>query len=222
MTATTATPTVDPVRLQQLAADTGSEALQRLLAHDHPLHAGWLPDGPEREDWLATVLMDIYREHRDGESVAMLYELFSARFLQAVRGRLRTYKVDVEAEDLVHEAFAAICRYPEQFVADRPHAFRCWAFRIVYNTVNTAVRKRRRGGSVVQIEAPDQLLQAYGAAFQQLSEQDQRLLEMVELEQRPYDEIAELLRINARTLRVRVFRARKRVASGIEAVMKQP
>lgn len=250
-TATTATPTVDPARLQQLAADTGSEALQRLLAHDHPLHAGWLPDGPEREDWLATVLMDIYREHRDGESVAMLYELFSARFLQAVRGRLRTYKVDVEAEDLVHEAFAAICRYPEQFVADRPHAFRCWAFRIVYNTVNTAVRKRRRGGSVVQIEAPDQLLQAadqrtperraigreaaeaasqsyhvllqaYGAAFQQLSEQDQRLLEMVELEHRPYDEIAELLGINARTLRVRVFRARKRVASGIEAVMKQP
>ena len=66
------------------------------------------------------------------------------------------------------------------------------------------------------------LLQAYGAAFQQLSEQDQRLLEMVELEQRPYDEIAGLLGINARTLRVRVFRARKRVARRIEAVMKQP
>ncbi len=68
----------------------------------------------------------------------------------------------------------------------------------------------------------DVVLQAYGAAFQQLSEQDQRLLEMVELEQRPYDKIAELLGINSRTLRVRVFRARKRVVSGIEALMKQP
>jgi len=248
MTTVREAPRADEARLQRLASRTQHQPLVRLANHEHPKFGGWQADGEERQDWIATMLMEAYRETRDPEAIAMLYDLYAPIFRRMIRARLRTGRVGKEVDDLLQEVYVAICRYPDGFHADRAHAFRCWAVRIVYNTINTAARARRRRRAHIESQdlrklsvasttptpelaatereamaAADQtyrlFLLAYLHAYQQLSDSDRHLLGLVELEHRSYTELEDELGVARSALKVRVFRARKRIATRMQAAL---
>jgi RNA polymerase sigma factor (sigma-70 family) len=249
---TVAEPTpVDPERLRQLADRVRSTALARLAEHRHPQHGGRLADGELRSDWIATTLMDVYRRSRDREAMAVLHELYAGRFLRLIRHRLRTCRVDGDADDLLQETFFAICRYPDGFCADRPQAFRCWAFRILYNTITTAVRRLSRRprqldtlevASIAQIAdertpasaASDReaighacsafvlLLRSCLHAYHSLGSGDRALLDAVDVARRSYPQVAAELGCSVATMKVRVFRARRRIEAHLHDVLRAP
>lgn len=242
---------VDEARLRRLADHAGSDDLRRLADHEHPLHGGWIADGEERRDWIATVLMDLFRRTRDREAMAMLYELFCSRFQRLIRHRLRTSRADIDADDVLQETFFAICRYADGFQPDRPHSFRCWAFRILYNTITTAMRRQARHPAqldALELATFDQMadeatperaasgreaLQAAAAAwpllvwscahaYGQLRPCDRELLDAVDLEGRSYAAVARELGCSVPALKVRVHRARKRIEAHLLAALGAP
>jgi len=239
----------DEGQLMKLAERTESPALERLARGRHPFHGGQLDNEQLQQDWTSTILMDTYRRSGDQQAIAMLFEIHRATFLRAIRYELSRQRHGVDADDVLQEVFVNICRYPDRFRVDRPHAFRCWSYRILYNTIKSTARVERRQPVKVAdsdelqalvedtgLPASDEsatnresapmvdrayllLLQAYLLAFSRLRERDQELLTMVEIHARPYRYIAEELGVAVATVKVRVFRCRRRVAQNVDSLL---
>jgi len=235
-------------RVDRIVEQTGSKALASVARGVDPGSGEPIASERDREDWLSTCLMDVYRCTGNRDALAMLFELHRTSFLRAITGLLPSGMRSLDPEDVLQDAFAAICRYPHQFHADRAAAFRNWGHRIVRNTLFRCVRGRRRLG-VQQVSedeweledhrdgTPDQvvmdreeapavdhafvlLLGVYMACFESLAERDRRLLCQVELEGCPYSKLAAELGVPVGTVKVRVFRGRQRVARRIEQALK--
>jgi RNA polymerase sigma-70 factor (ECF subfamily) len=165
-----------------------------------------------------------------------------AEHLEArVRRRLRFLGAHLDPHEVLQDVIINIYRYPDRFDASRPGAFAAWSSTIVDNTIRRQMRRSRslvEAPSPAEVLAqhpgshglePDRMAQDqeecaqtmtafrlllgfYLAAFHRLSERERFVLQMVEVRQMRYAELAAILGIRPEALKMVVFRARKRVS----------
>jgi RNA polymerase sigma-70 factor, ECF subfamily len=189
----------------------------------------------------ATAMMDEYRRTGSADVFEALVQLVGPNLLARVRSRLRFLGAQFDPHEVLQDAIINIYRYPDRFDASRPGAFAAWSSTIVDNTIRRQLRRQRAGvevalGSTDMLAQhpgahalePDRqaqdheecaqtlaafrlLLQFYLAAFHHLSERERFVLQMVEVRQMRYAELAGILGIRPEALKMVVFRARRRV-----------
>lgn len=129
-----------------------------------------------------------------------------------------------DAEDLTQEVFFKVYRSLHQF--EGRSSFKTWLYRVAINTCQNEIRHRNRRPqeaeteleTIAEIIPSDQSIEkAYQARYRQellaeaLSGLDSgvsEVLYMKDMEERPYNEIAELLDIGVSAAKMRVQRAR--------------
>ena len=151
-----------------------------------------------------------------------------------------------DAEDLTQEAFVRAYRSFGDYEGDRP--FENWIFRIVTRLYLDLLRNRRRRISAVSYDAPihrdagddgvyfevaddaaspeDRLLDStfsedLQTALGRLSDQQRELIELADVQQVPYAEIAERLGTPVGTIRSRLHRTHKLLRSTLEKVRRE-
>jgi RNA polymerase sigma factor (sigma-70 family) len=192
-------------------------------------------------DTDATRLMDLFRRTGSEEVFEQLVKLTTCQLMRRVRRRVRFAGDHLDPQELLQDAYVNIFRYPDRFDPSRPAAFRAWATTIVDNTVRRHLRRARSGVEVslrpmevlsleadAHARAPEAammegesaaalgrafalFLALYLNAYQQLSEREQFVLQMVEVRGLRYAEIGGVLRIRAEAVKMVVFRARRRI-----------
>jgi RNA polymerase sigma-70 factor (ECF subfamily) len=184
--------------------------------------------------------MDEYRRTGSAEAFESLVRVAGPQLQLRVRSRLRFLGVQLDPQEVLQDAIINIFRYPDRFDASRPGAFAAWSSTIVDNTIRRQLRRQRRAIVALSpsevlaqhpdlhaqgpdLQAQDQeecartwaafhlLLHFYLAAFHCLSERERFVLQMVEVRQMRYAELAVILGIRPEALKMVVFRARKRV-----------
>jgi RNA polymerase sigma factor (sigma-70 family) len=226
--------------LAALWARTGSPVLRQLLAGELDLADPSPVCDRRRHAIVCTCLMRVYQETGDQEAFALLFQLTGAEFLRGLRRQLQRAPTGVEPHDVLQEAFLNMCRYPSRFVADRADAFHRWGHRVVRNALFTLSRQELRQPASCRCDdpglvpadprAPDPqraaaehesaaqvdrayllYLGLYLACYEALPERDRRLLAAVEVDRRPYREIAAELGIGVGNVKMAVFRVRRRL-----------
>jgi RNA polymerase sigma-70 factor (ECF subfamily) len=132
-----------------------------------------------------------------------------------------------ECQDLIQETFLRVFLGIDAFRGEA--RWEHWLFRIAANTALKAVRHRtaaKRAGQSVPLEGEDagseapaplrQLLgkekkELLGEAIEGLPAQMRRCVRLRVLQDLDYDEIAEILQISPSTVKVQLFKARKRL-----------
>lgn len=130
-----------------------------------------------------------------------------------------------DAEDLTQDVFFAAYKKLDQFRGDS--SFRTWLHRIAMNTCKNEVRRRSRrlrtvdegleetaAATVSGAPGPEaaiaggRRLQRLAAAIAALRPPERKILRLADVEQRPYNEIAEELGLSLGAVKMRVMRAR--------------
>lgn len=236
-------------RLVEFVERTGSPALASVLRGMDPIHGEPITSERDRVDWISTCLMDAYRQSGEAEALAMLFEMHRDAFLRTIQHFMPQGRRPVEPEDVLHDTFAAFCRYPHHFLADRPAAFRNWGYRILRNTTFRSLRSARKGvANPVDLDAlpecadehaqlPSQavvdreaaplvdrayvlMLGLYQRCFEQMPERDRRLLTRIEVEGCAYRRIAADDGVSTSVVKVRAFRCRKRLLARIDTALR--
>lgn len=195
----------------------------------------------DRDAALATSLMDCFRRTGDAEVFDCLVRWVGPQLHARIRSRLRGLGGMFDAHEILQDTLVNIYRYPDRFLASRAGAFAAWSSTIVDNAIRRQLRKKRQGVELSlrapellqehadrgmrdpSLAAQDHeecaattnaftlLLQCYLHAFQSLSERERFVLQMVEVRQTRYAELATVLGIRAEAIKMVVFRARKRI-----------
>ena len=237
-----------PIPLSEILEPLAPEAEARLLLSRH---RDPIPDDANR-DAVSTRLMDLFRRTGAEEVFDCLVRLSTPRLTQRVRAKIRFLGASMDPQEILQDVIINIYRYPDRFDARRPGAFRAWSSTIVDNTIRRHLRKGRVGLDVMlrpaeilaqepdrsqldpgvhamQSEACHYVLEAYRLfllfyleAFQKLSERERFVLQMVEVRRMRYAPLAAILGIRPEALKMVVFRARKRIAERVSAMMPGP
>lgn len=206
-------------------------------------------DAAARASALATALMDLYRRTGQSDVFECLVEVAAPQLHVRVRSRLRSLGAQFDPQEVLQDTLVNVYRYPDKFAASRPGAFAAWSSTIVDNVIRRMLRRRRGGVEVIcspieilmqqadrntpgpyrqasdHEEAADTarsfaiLLHCYLQAYRQLTERERFVLQMVEVRQMRYAELAERLCIRPEALKMVVFRARKRVLDRIAQLL---
>lgn len=203
----------------------------------------------DRDSALATWLMDCFRRTGDAEVFDCLVRWVGPQLHARIRSRLRGLGGMFDAHEILQDTLVNIYRYPDRFLASRAGAFAAWSSTIVDNAIRRQLRKKRQGVELSlsapeqlqehadramrdpSLAAQDHeecaattsaftlLLQCYLHAFQSLSERERFVLQMVEVRQTRYAELATVLGIRAEAIKMVVFRARKRIFDRIAELL---
>jgi RNA polymerase sigma factor (sigma-70 family) len=134
-----------------------------------------------------------------------------------------------EAEEAAQDSFIKAFHNLPGF--NRQSKFSTWLYRIVFNTAITYKRKSRH-----QFESIDQSSSIHShegdstlekddkkkyldAALSRLNEADRTALTLFYLDEFSLEEIAEIMSMQANTIKVRVHRARQRLADELKAIL---
>ncbi|HWN75319.1 MAG TPA: sigma-70 family RNA polymerase sigma factor [Candidatus Udaeobacter sp.] len=148
----------------------------------------------------------------------------------AVAGGILRNREDVEdiAQQVFLKAYFSIKRF------DQRAAFSTWLYKITVNECWDLLRKKKVRPLVFEAELSEEQAQVYQASSEQsdgrpdvgerlaareqvedlmscLEERDRTMLVLKEVQGFSVEEIAELMEINANTVKVRLFRARQRI-----------
>ena len=148
----------------------------------------------------------------------------------AVAGGILRNREDVEdiAQQVFLKAYFSIKRF------DQRAAFSTWLYKITVNECWDLLRKRKVRPLVVEAELSEEQAQVYQASSEQsdgrpdtserlaarqqvddlmscLDERDRTMLVMKEVQGFSVEEIAQIMEINANTVKVRLFRARQKI-----------
>lgn len=203
--------------------------------------ATWSADPTQQDAALATLLMDLFRRTADTEVFDCLVGWVGPQLHARIRSRLRGLGGMFDSQEILQDTIVNIYRYPDRFLASRPGAFAAWSSTIVDNAIRRQLRRSRQGLDVAlsapevlqeqadrAVREPSQcaqdseecaatasafalLLQCYLHAYQSLSERERFVLQMVEVREMRYAELALVLGIRPEALKMVVFRARKRI-----------
>jgi RNA polymerase sigma-70 factor (ECF subfamily) len=133
------------------------------------------------------------------------------------------------AEDLTIETFWRIHKARARF--DTEASFGAWARRIARNLAIDHIRSSRREQELseqyLSVEVPDSALrreiqEKIERAFRQLPPKLQAAATLALVDERPYEEIAELLGASVGVIRTRVFRAVRQLRKQLERVAVKP
>jgi RNA polymerase sigma-70 factor (ECF subfamily) len=165
----------------------------------------------------------------DGDAFGLLVVRHQDRIYTAV---LRFCGDAEDARDIVQRAFLNAWRRIDSFKGDS--AFSTWMYRIAFNE---SVSFRREGGRLRQVEPgaepaddrrpgdrldSDENRAKVQEALGRLDPDDRKIIILKELDERSYDEIAEILEIPKGTVRSRLFRAREALREELKIVLKTP
>src|SRR5712672_3334918 len=150
----------------------------------------------------------------------------------AVAGGILRRREDVEdiAQQVFVKAYFSIKRF------DQRAAFSTWLYKITVNECWDLLRKKKVRPLLYESDLSEEQVQQFGAAerlesgapdisdkleaqqrieilLQGLDERDRMMLILKEVEGFAIEEIAEILDLNANTVKVRLFRARRRIVS---------
>ncbi len=157
----------------------------------------------------------------------------------AVAGGILRNREDVEdiAQQVFLKAYFSLRRF------DQRAAFSTWLYKITVNECWDVLRKRKVRPLVLEVDLSEEQARQYQAAEQLsdgrpdaseqlasrervaqllgcLEERDRSMLVLKEVEGFSVEEIAEILEINANTVKVRLFRARQRIAESLKRRLK--
>ena len=136
-----------------------------------------------------------------------------------------------EAEEVAQDGFIKAFNYLSKF--NRDAKFSTWLYRIVFNTAISYKRKNRVQfdsieNSVVEYadRADHDLLKDdkrvfLARAMEQLSEADRTAVQLFYIKEFSLEETAEMMGQNINTLKVRVHRARQRLADELKKILKE-
>lgn len=152
----------------------------------------------------------------------------------AVAGGILRNREDVEdiAQQVFLKAYFSIKRF------DQRAAFSTWLYKITVNECWDLLRKKKVRPLVFEAELSEEQAQAYQASSEQtdgrpdtsermaakqqvedlmscLEERDRTMLVLKEVEGFSVEEIAEIMEINANTVKVRLFRARQKITERV-------
>lgn len=136
-----------------------------------------------------------------------------------------------EAEEAAQDAFIKAFHYLKSF--NRQARFSTWLYRIVFNTAITYKRKNRQQFEAIenkglehsdtadgQLEKDDK--QVYiEKAMLRLNEADQLAIQLFYIKEFSLEEVAGIMGQNINTIKVRIHRARQRMADELKILLKQ-
>jgi RNA polymerase sigma-70 factor (ECF subfamily) len=142
-----------------------------------------------------------------------------------------------DAEDACQQAFVDAYAALDRFRSDgRPNGFGSWLLRIVVNRCKDVLKSKKRtetslepemGENAVfshQVRDPEAQLsesterRALEKALQSLAPKYREVLVLKDVEELPYEEIREILRLPITTLKIRVLRARAMMREALEGM----
>lgn len=136
-----------------------------------------------------------------------------------------------EAEEVTQDGFIKAFHYLKKF--NKEAKFSTWLYRIVFNTAISYKRKNRQTfqsieNSIVEYhERADSELERdekqvfVAKAMDRLSEADRLAVQLYYIKEYSMEETAELLGQNINTLKVRVHRARQRLADELKKILQE-
>lgn len=136
-----------------------------------------------------------------------------------------------EAEEVAQDAFIKAFNYLKNF--NRQARFSTWLYRIVFNTAISRKRKHRIATEdigkrqVINPERADSAMERsdkaifIGKALKKLNEADQLAIQLFYIKEFSLEEVADLMGQNANTVKVRIHRARQRLADELKMILKQ-
>jgi RNA polymerase sigma-70 factor (ECF subfamily) len=136
-----------------------------------------------------------------------------------------------EAEEIAQDGFIKAFHYLKKF--NREAKFSTWLYRIVFNTAISYKRKNRQQfesieNSIVEYSdrADHELIKDDKKAFiaqamEKLSDADRAAVQLFYIKEFSLEETAEMLGQNINTLKVRVHRARQRLADELKKILKE-
>ena len=162
----------------------------------------------------------------DPSLFGLIIERYQDAFLRTAFNVVRTRE---EAEDVVQETFTKIYLNARRFKKQPDASFKSWAYRILMNTAFTHYQKvKKRGmkteyldtmlydedGSALVAESTDiagmsDAKAQVGATLSQMPEHLGRVLRLYYLEDKSYNDIAQVEQISLSTLKMRLFRAKR-------------
>ncbi len=136
-----------------------------------------------------------------------------------------------EAEEIAQDGFIKAFHYLKKF--NREAKFSTWLYRIVFNTAISYKRKSKQQfqsieNSIVEYaERADSEMEREDKkvfveqAMKKLSEADRIAVQLYYIKEYSLEETAEMLNQNINTLKVRVHRARQRLADELRRILKE-
>ena len=146
-----------------------------------------------------------------------------------------------DVEDVGHDVFVRLYFSLDQLRA--PEVFEPWLYRLTVNAAYDYLRKRRRSGDVrmadlseeqlsmadaaagskesAKLENQKQLRETLDVLMGQVSEDDRLLLGLKELQGLSLKELRQVYGVSENVLKVRLFRARKRVLKAYDRLKKR-
>lgn len=169
---------------------------------------------------------------RDGNKEA--YEILMKKYISQAKAFACKYVHDpYAAEDIVQDSFADI--YVQRFHFDRRYSFSAYLYGIVKNKAMNWLKKNRElpmsgfeeqtgisyiEQELVDMETPETAyfqkadFRELMDAVQRLGEEEKQLLYLYAAEERSYKEIAAALGITVAQVKIKLFRARKKLREG--------
>jgi RNA polymerase sigma factor (sigma-70 family) len=136
-----------------------------------------------------------------------------------------------EAEEAAQDAFIKAFHHLKGF--NREAKFSTWLYRIAFNTAISYKRKNRHTFQSIEntviaygqdaegiLEKTDKK-KYLGLAMARLNESDRTALSLFYLQEFSLDEIAEIMSMQANTVKVRIHRARQRVADELKIILQK-
>ncbi|MFY7917874.1 MAG: RNA polymerase sigma factor [Chryseotalea sp.] len=141
---------------------------------------------------------------------------------------LRIIENKADAEEIAQDSFVKAFKYLASF--QQESKFSTWLYRIVFNTAITYKRKNK-----VSWQSIEQLQKGYwqddaeqadkkkfiAQAIHQLPEHDQAVITLYYMQELSLEEMAEILQSPANTVKVRVHRARLKLAEILKTILKK-
>ena len=182
---------------------------------------------------------DLVRQAKDGDKEAFesLVRRHQSRVFAVAGGILRNRE---DVEDIAQQVFLKAYFSLKRF--DQRAAFSTWLYKITLNECWDLLRKRKVRPLVLEVDLSEEQARQYQAAevadgrpdasdrlaarerveqlLECLEERDRSMLVLKEVQGFSVEEIAEVLELNANTVKVRLFRARQRIAESMRRRLK--
>ena len=193
--------------------------------------------------------MDEYRETGSEHAFSLLFQLNRERFRRVIQAMVRRKDGPFEIDDVLHEVFMAIWRYPHRFSTEKANAFRNWSYGIIKNTGRNLIRVRRPdpvdadifteilsdGGVgdpsrvITGRETMARTRKAYLTMlgiyldfyWTALNDRERRALWLVEVDGLSYKEAAVKIDVTLGNLKMIICRARKRIRAAFDRLSVQ-
>jgi len=172
-------------------------------------------------------------QNGDKEAFAALVQRHQGRVFAVAGGILRNRE---DVEDIAQQAFLKAYFSLKRF--DQRAAFSTWLYKITVNECWDFLRKRKVRPLVLEADLNEEQARRYQAAeevadarpdaseqlaaqervgqlLECLEERDRTMLVLKEVQGFSVEEIAEVLELNINTVKVRLFRARQRIAESV-------